>query len=183
VTLVKRIVRVWARVEDVYMAASLCVMTAAIILEILLRYLTTGSVLGYEEVASFLMLWLFFIGAAVATRSGEHIKVDVLPLIIHNPRRLLLVDTALELVAFGICVAFAAAAYRYAWEAAIMGEVSWDLQLPLVWPKSSLAAGFSLMAIYFLPRFVRNVVRLTRPIGSDEASLLQHGEGVDSTPR
>jgi TRAP-type C4-dicarboxylate transport system permease small subunit len=54
--------------------ATMTVMTA---LQVFFRYVLANPLLGSEEVALLAAVWMTFLGAAVATRDGTHIAVDV----------------------------------------------------------------------------------------------------------
>ena len=55
---------------------SLAVMTAAVCLPVVLRYLGLTGIDGLEEVPRYLFVWLVMIGAAAAMQRGEHTVLD-----------------------------------------------------------------------------------------------------------
>ncbi|MBB4285902.1 TRAP transporter small permease [Roseospira goensis] len=84
---------------------------AVITLQIVSRVFFT-SVSWTEEVARFLLIWITFLGAALAFQQGRHIAVtvvtDLLP-----PRLYRLVAVAAQLVALAFLVSLAVIGYRY----------------------------------------------------------------------
>ncbi|MCW5744837.1 MAG: TRAP transporter small permease [Alphaproteobacteria bacterium] len=54
----------------------LAVMTAAVFLQVILRYLGWGAIDGIDEVPRYLFVWLVMIGAAAAMQRGEHTVLD-----------------------------------------------------------------------------------------------------------
>ena len=54
----------------------LAVMTGAVFLQVILRFLGWASIDGLEEVPRFLFVWLVFIGAAAAMHRGQHTVLD-----------------------------------------------------------------------------------------------------------
>ena len=52
--------------------ALLALMTAAVFVQVILRYVFTVSVEGLDEVPRYLFVWLVMIGAAAAMQRGEH---------------------------------------------------------------------------------------------------------------
>ena len=54
----------------------LAVMTAAVFLQVVLRYLGLVGIDGLEEVPRYLFIWLVMIGAAAAMQRGEHTILD-----------------------------------------------------------------------------------------------------------
>jgi TRAP-type C4-dicarboxylate transport system permease small subunit len=56
--------------------AILAVMTAAVFLQVVLRFLGWASIDGIEEVPRFLFVWLVMIGSAAAMQRGQHTMLD-----------------------------------------------------------------------------------------------------------
>jgi TRAP-type C4-dicarboxylate transport system permease small subunit len=54
----------------------LAVMTAAVFIQVVLRYLGLTGIDGLEEVPRYLFVWLVMIGAAAAMQRGEHTVLD-----------------------------------------------------------------------------------------------------------
>jgi TRAP-type C4-dicarboxylate transport system permease small subunit len=54
----------------------LAIMTAAVFLQVVLRYLGRAGIDGLEEVPRYLFVWLVMIGAAAAMQRGEHTVLD-----------------------------------------------------------------------------------------------------------
>ena len=54
----------------------LAVMTAAVFIQVVLRYLGLSGIDGLEEVPRYLFVWLIAIGAAAAMFRGEHTALD-----------------------------------------------------------------------------------------------------------
>lgn len=69
----------WARFYDVLGhvgGAMLAVMTAAVFLQVVLRFLGRVGIDGLEEVPRYLFIWLVMIGAAAAMWRSEHTILD-----------------------------------------------------------------------------------------------------------
>jgi len=69
----------WRRVYDVFGyvgGAILAIMTAAVFVQVVLRYLGQVGIDGLEEVPRYLFVWLVMIGAASAMQRSEHTVLD-----------------------------------------------------------------------------------------------------------
>jgi TRAP-type transport system small permease protein len=53
-------------------------MTIVLFIQVLGRYITQSGLPWTEELAKYGMIWMVFIGAAVATKDASHIKVSLL---------------------------------------------------------------------------------------------------------
>lgn len=70
-------------------------------IEVVLRYVFSHSLIFTEELARYLMVWIVFLGAALAVRDGSHIKINVLVKHFnHRQRRFL------EVLAYGLVAVF-----------------------------------------------------------------------------
>lgn len=70
--------RVFTRIEDVLLELFLAVMVLTVLLQILMRNIYQSGILGADDLIRHLVLWIAFFGAAIATRSKSHVKIDVI---------------------------------------------------------------------------------------------------------
>lgn len=75
---IQRSVRWLHNVEDVLLALVLSIMLLLAITDIAMRLITGGSLIWIPPVLQILVLWLGLLGALLATRSQEHIAIDVI---------------------------------------------------------------------------------------------------------
>ena len=75
---IQRVQRWLHNAEDFLLAAVLFVMLFLAITDIAMRLATGGSLIWIPPVLQVLVLWLGLLGALLASRSQEHIAIDVL---------------------------------------------------------------------------------------------------------
>ena len=75
---IQRIQRWLHHAEDLLLAAVLFLMLSLAITDIAMRLITGGSLIWIPPVLQILVLWLGLLGALLASRSQEHIAIDVL---------------------------------------------------------------------------------------------------------
>jgi TRAP-type C4-dicarboxylate transport system permease small subunit len=66
------------RLEDAVLVGLLTVMIALAVAQILLRNLFEGGILWGDLMVRILVLWLGLLGAMVATRQNQHIRIDII---------------------------------------------------------------------------------------------------------
>ncbi|WP_047307789.1 TRAP transporter large permease subunit [Rhodopseudomonas palustris] len=116
------------------------------------RYVLHSPLIWSDELASILFLWLAMLGAAVAFRRGEHMRMTAM--VAGAPPRL---RAWLDLV--GICAALAfllliaAPAYEYAYEESYITTPA--LSLANSWRAAALPVGIALMALFAALRLIR----------------------------
>ncbi|MFB3819688.1 MAG: TRAP transporter small permease [Candidatus Methylomirabilales bacterium] len=69
--------RLWDRLEEGVSLLFFLVMSAAILLQLVFRFLLNNPLLFPEEVARYCYVWITFLGLALATKTREHIRVEV----------------------------------------------------------------------------------------------------------
>src|SRR5438067_1689461 len=116
------------------------------------RYGMHNPLIWSDELASILFLWLAMLGAAVAFRRSEHMRMTA---VVASARPK--VRAYLDVVATGAALAFllmiAWPAYEYAYEESFITTPA--LQIPNVWRAAALPVGTGLMALFALLRLAR----------------------------
>jgi TRAP-type C4-dicarboxylate transport system permease small subunit len=128
--LLRRVDRAWLAVERAFLASALLAMVAMICGDFLGRELFGRGIAWAKEAASFLMIWVGFIGASVAAAGGRHLRIEALDRLLPpaTARRLY---RATHLLAAGITAFLAYLGLRYCLESYGFDERSAVLDLPL----------------------------------------------------
>ena len=132
----------------VLIAAEIAILLAAVVS----RYWLHAPLVWGDEVASLLFLWLSALGAVIAFRRGEHMRMTALVAKL-SPQRRALADTLAIAASLGFLVTQVPAAFNYAHEeAAILTPA---LEISAAWRASALPVGLGLMAVITLLRLLR----------------------------
>lgn len=68
----------FARLEETVTLLFFLLMSLAVLLQLVFRFLFNRPLLYPEEISRYCYVWITFIGLALATKTGEHIRVDLL---------------------------------------------------------------------------------------------------------
>src|SRR5947209_4433633 len=117
------------------------------------RYGLRQPLIWSDELASILFLWLAMLGAAVAFRRSEHMRMTA---IVANakPSMRAYLDVVATCAALGFLVLIAWPSYEYAYEESFITTPA--LQIPNIWRAAALPAGICLMALFALLRLARS---------------------------
>ncbi len=130
----------------------LVVMVSLVSLGVFFRYVLNASLSWYDEFASFLLVWMTFYGAVVASYRRRHIGFEiVVDRLMPNTRRIV------ELIAESCVLGFQAVLLYYGWQ--LMQKMGDETTVSLVWVKmrwiySVLPITGGLMLVISLMRFV-----------------------------
>ncbi len=69
------------------MLVSLLIVILGMIIEVLSRYIFKISIVGIEEFAAYVAIWLYFIGASYGSYERSHISAELVHLIFKDPKQ------------------------------------------------------------------------------------------------
>lgn len=137
-------------------AAALCLvgMFALVVVQVILRYTGGGVPVFTEEVARYAMIWMALLATAVAVREGSHIRIDLVPAVLHVlvPPLGRTLEFVLDTVALGVfLVLFWQGLDMVQFAAAQRSE---GLRISLAWPYAAVPIAFALSGLFALARLI-----------------------------
>lgn len=118
------------------------------------RYAFGRAIFGADEIQTYSMVWMAFLGAVVVTWRNAHLRMDVL--VARAPAWL---ATALRLAELILMAATAGIVFvqswKYAAQMAAMGRASDAAAIPMAIPHSAVAVGFGMIALIALWRMTQ----------------------------
>jgi tripartite ATP-independent transporter DctM subunit len=117
------------------------------------RYGLRSPLIWSDELASILFLWLAMLGAAVAFRRSEHMRMTAI-VAGAGPRMWAHLDVVATCAALAFLLMIAWPAYEYAYEESFITTPA--LQIPNIWRAAALPVGTGLMALFAVLRLVRS---------------------------
>jgi tripartite ATP-independent transporter DctM subunit len=116
------------------------------------RYVLHSPLIWSDELASILFLWLAMLGAVVAFRRAEHMRMTAV-VASASPRMRAYLDVVATCAALAFLLLVIWPAYDYAYEESFITTPA--LQIPNTWRAAALPVGTCLMALFALLRLVR----------------------------
>ena len=112
---------------------------------------------GSEELTMFVAFWLYFVGAACASRDDTHISADMVSLFTSNPKVRATVNLVKTVIGLVISAVFTVWCFNYvAWQAT-MGAKSSVYKLPVIISTIPILFSFVMWTLYLIRDIVRNV--------------------------
>ncbi|EKF73798.1 TRAP C4-dicarboxylate transporter [Alcanivorax hongdengensis A-11-3] len=144
------------RIEDGLIVAVLLLMVLLAVAQIILRNFFGTSLVWIEPLLQNAVLWIGLLGAMIASRRDEHIRIDVASSLLPERYHPFL-TTVVDLFTAGICllvawysVGFLREEYQYAGDA-FANVPSWLLQ-------AIIPVGFSVMAVRYVLLFTMGLM-------------------------
>jgi len=141
------------QLTEYVIAAMMGAMTIVISLQVFTRYVLNDPLTWTEEISRYLMVWVCFLGSAMALKYGEHISVSFIQeRLPPRPRRALALGLGLTVLAFFLLAT---------WEGVLMTLQVMDQQAPatwisMAWAYSCIPVGCGFMAIHTLVQLIES---------------------------
>jgi tripartite ATP-independent transporter DctM subunit len=116
------------------------------------RYGLRSPLIWSDELASILFLWLAMLGAAVAFRRSEHMRMTAI-VASAKPAMRAYLDVVATCAALAFLLLIVWPAYDYAYEESFITTPA--LQIPNIWRAAALPVGICLMALFAFLRLAR----------------------------
>ena len=137
------------RIEQTLVSILLSVMILIAFFQIILRNLFATGLTWGDPLVRNLVLWVAFIGAAIATREGKHISIDVAVQWVPS-RGKIYIEVITQLFSFIICGLLTFASWKFVRNEALTGSVTFlgirawvpELILPITFGLMTLRFGF-----------------------------------------
>lgn len=151
--MLKAIIRVWNRSEEVLVIILLALATYLTFQEVILRYVFGTSWGGSYEITIMALIWCTFIGASLGVRENIHIGVDLLVKKFHpNLQKIILIASILLCILFGILVAVEG--FQFAHFISRSKLLSRDLRIPMEIGYLAVPVGGVLLGLRFIEQLV-----------------------------
>ncbi len=109
------------------------------------RYVLHSPIIAVEEILGYLLVWSVFIGMILVTRNDEHLRMDLLAVVL--PARFQRALRTLEAVlTLAVCGLVAYQCIQAAILIGRLGEKTIVLNVPMAVPFAALPVGFALIA-------------------------------------
>ncbi len=163
--LLRRISSALILLEQSCVVVLLSVMVILAFLQVILRnFFSTGFIWG-DTLLRHLVLWLGFLGAAIAAESGKHISIDIIGRLV-PPRIATLIRIITNLFAMVVSFYLAKAGWTFLQSERETGDILITIAeqpLPAWWFEIIIPAGFGLLSFHFLIRTLEYLGTSLRP--------------------
>lgn len=132
------------------------------------RYLAGFALNGVDEIEIYILIWIAFLGAALVTWRGSHLRMDVLLLACPPAVRWLV--GWFEMAVMLVVTTFVAwQSFKYVERIYALGAVSDIAHIPTWIPHSAIAISFAAMALIVVLRGLQRIAGAGQPPVHNEA--------------
>ncbi len=149
-TMLERFEQVFVRANQMLIGVMMGVMFVLVFTNVVTRYCFGFSFATTEEISTFLMIWITYLGAGLALREGRHAAIDLFQdLLPENARR------AVRALLGGVILLFLAALTYYGVKIAHFGwaQETWAMQIPRGIPYLGVPIGAVVFGMHLVMMF------------------------------
>ena len=143
--------RVFVTLTGLILALMVCVQVVA-------RYFFNTAIFGIEEVACYLAIWLYFIGAALGAEQREHMSASLVDVMLHNETAKKVLKLFTGVVSVVLSAWMTIWAYELAAWSIEFNMMSTEINLPVGLAQVAMPIGLGLMTLYFFTELVEHIV-------------------------
>ena len=156
------------RIEKITLTVMLSVMILLAFIQIILRNVFSSGIAWGDPLVRYLVLWVGFIGASLATREGKHITIEVFSRWLSDlgNRYLQAISSFISAL---VCALLVFAGWTFVSNEAQMGGTTF-LQIPLWIPQIIIPVAFAMMTLRFFLRFMNQLLMTVH-----SAKHIKHG--------
>jgi TRAP-type C4-dicarboxylate transport system permease small subunit len=120
------------------------------------RYVFLSPIIWAEEILIYIMVWCVFIGTALVTWDGRHLKMDLLSSTLKGTPRLVL-NTAIAIATLAVMLFVVPRSWGVVEMMGRLDQRSVVSEIPMTIPHFAIAFGFILMVLAVLARLRANL--------------------------
>ena len=125
---------------------------------------------GFEEICTLVIVWMYFIGSANASREQTHISADMLELFVKKARARQFIILLRRIVGVAVIAVMAYLSVDFLAFSAAQGASSTNYHIPMYFYHISLVLGMFLMLFYDVCYLVNDILIYRHPEGGEKKS-------------
>ncbi|WP_312225562.1 TRAP transporter small permease [Stutzerimonas nitrititolerans] len=132
--------------------------TVLIFVQVISRYVFETAIFGIEEIACFVAVWLYFLGAAVGAEQRGHMSASLVELVLRGETTQRLVRLIVCTLSVVLCGWMTVWAWSLAKWSLQLGMMSTEINVPVGYAQLAMPVGLALMTLYFLSELIETIV-------------------------
>lgn len=137
-------------------------LSALIFIQVISRYVFETAIFGIEEIACYIAVWMYFLGASVGAEQREHMSASLIELLLRGETAQRVTRLLVCTLSVVLCGWMAVWAWGLANWSLKLGMMSTEINIPVGYAQLAMPVGLALMTMYFLFELIELVVHWKR---------------------
>lgn len=162
-----RVTNAYNKLEEYLLVGSLVFNVAIVFLQVIMRSVFNYSLSWSEELSRYIFIWQTWLGASVALKYNEHIKVELIFNFIKSEKAKRVIRIFANLVWLAFCLFLAINGWKLIQSMIGRNALSSGMRIPLAFVYISLPASSLLICLRLLPRILADIKGINNPNGAN----------------
>lgn len=132
-------------------------LTGLIFTQVVSRYVFNTAIFGVEEIACYIAVWMYFIGASIGAEQSEHISASLVGAFVESASWQLAIKIFASVITVSLCIWMTVWAYKLASWSLRLGMMSTEINFPVGVAQLAMPVGLALMSLYFFVELIGNL--------------------------
>jgi TRAP-type C4-dicarboxylate transport system permease small subunit len=157
-----RLWRAKVALQRLLLVVSGMIITLLIFVQVVSRYVFETAIFGIEEIACYVAVWLYFLGASVGAEQRGHMSASLVELLLRGE----VAQRVIRLLVCSLSVLLCGWMTVWAWGLANwslkLGMMSTEINVPVGYAQLAMPVGLGLMTLYFLAELIETIILCKR---------------------
>lgn len=149
-------------IQRYVMGITTTIISVLIFVQVFIRYFLDIPLYGVEEIAAYLAVWLYFVGAGYGIYRGNHISASVMDLVLPTQESKDFFHVFVSIITLALICWMFSLCFDYLLWSIKRTPKSPELRLPLYYVHAAMVCGLGLMAFYSLIETIRRFIFIVK---------------------
>ncbi|KJS78435.1 MAG: hypothetical protein JL55_14660 [Pseudomonas sp. BICA1-14] len=136
--------------------------TILIFVQVISRYVFQTAIFGVEEIACYVAVWLYFLGAAVGAEQRGHMSASLVEIVLRGETAQRVIRLLVCSLSVVLCVWMTIWAWSLTKWSLQLGMMSTEINVPVGYAQLAMPVGLGLMALYFFVELIELIINWKR---------------------
>ncbi|MGN9164364.1 TRAP transporter small permease [Tissierellaceae bacterium HCP3S3_D8] len=165
----EKVEKVYDKLEEHLLIGSLIFNVFLVFIQVIMRSAFNYSLSWSEELSRYIFIWQTWLGASIALKYNEHIRVELLFSFVKNIKIQRIVKVLADIIWFVFSLFLMSNGLQLVQSMISRNALSSGMRVPLAFIYISLPISSLLICLRLIPRIYNQIRNINRPIGDEVA--------------
>ncbi len=162
-----KVINTYNKLEEYLLVVSLVFNVIIVFAQVIMRSVFNYSLSWTEELSRYIFIWQTWLGASVALKYNEHIKVELIFNFIKNEKVNRIIKILANLIWFAFCLFLVFNGWKLTQSMISRNALSSGMRMPLAFVYISLPVSSLLICLRLIPKILTDMKSINKPTGTD----------------
>ena len=165
-----KVINTYNKLEEYLLVGSLVFNVIIVFAQVIMRSVFNYSLSWTEELSRYIFIWQTWLGASIALKYNEHIKVELIFTFIKKEKVKRIIKFLANLIWFAFCLFLVFIGWKLAQSMISRNALSSGMRIPLAFIYISFPVSSLLVCLRLIPIILTDVKNINKAAGTDGAA-------------